>query len=99
MSISPRWSVPSLFVLALAASAATPPPPPTAADRMFAEYFRAETERVHAGSLAGIATLDDWTSHRSQFRAELLEMLGLSPLPEKTDLHATITGRVDHPEF
>jgi len=99
MSISPRWSIPSLFALALAASAATPPPPPTAADRMFAEYFRAETERVHTGSLAGIATLDDWTSHRSQFRAELLEMLGLSPLPEKTDLQATITGRVDHPEF
>ncbi len=64
-----------------------------------AEYFRAETARVHAQSLAGVKTLVDWTTQRPQAREQLLEMLGLSPFPEKTDLRATITGTVDHPEF
>ena len=92
----------SLFSLTLAATfAATPPttPAPNAADRMFAEYFRVETERLGARPLAEIKTLRDWTDRRTQYREELFEMLGLSPRPEKTDLKATITGRVEHDEF
>ena len=72
---------------------------PSPADRMTAEYFRAETARVQASNLTGIKTLRDWTDARPRLRSELLEMLGLAPLPEKTDLHATITGRVEQPEF
>ena len=84
-----------------AAFAATPPttPAPNAADRLFAEYFRAETARLAAGSLADVKTLGDWTARRAQYREELFEMLGLSPRPAKTDLKATITGRVEHAEF
>ena len=84
-------------LLALGASAATPAP--NAADQMFAEYFRVETERLGARPLAEIKTLRDWTDRRAQYREELCEMLGLSPRPEKTDLKATITGRVEHAEF
>ena len=72
---------------------------PNAADRMFAQYFREETERVHAQSLAGINTLRDWTDHRAEYREQLFEMLGLSPRPEKTDLRATVTGRLEHEAF
>ncbi len=84
-----------------AAFAATPPttPAPNAADRLFAEYFRSETARLAAGSLADVKTLGDWTARRAQYREELFEMLGLSPRPAKTDLKATITGRVEHAEF
>ncbi len=81
--------------------AATPPTAaaPNAADRMFAEYFRVETERLGAHPLAEIKTLRDWTDRRAQYREELFEMLGLSPRPAKTDLKPTITGRVEHAEF
>lgn len=72
---------------------------PTSADHALAGYFRAETEHVSAQTLADIKTLPDWTNQRPQFREQLLEMLGLSPYPEKTDLHATITGRLEHEEF
>jgi dienelactone hydrolase len=72
---------------------------PNAADRMFAEYFRQETERLHTQSLSDVKTVSDWTAARPKHRAELLEMLGLAPLPEKTDLKATVTGIVDHPDF
>lgn len=75
----------------------------TAADSAEAEaqrdYFRAETARVNAQSLSAVKTLADWTAARPQAREQLLEMLGLSPLPEKTDLKATITGRIEHEQF
>jgi dienelactone hydrolase len=95
-------AVVSLLALPFAATfAATPPttPAPNAADRMFAAYFRVETERLASASLAEIKTLRDWTDRRAQVREELFEMLGLSPRPEQTDLKATITGRVEHAEF
>ena len=66
---------------------------------MFADYFRAETTRLAEASLAEIRTLDDWKSRRATYREQLLEMLGLSPLPERTDLKPVVTGRVEHAEF
>lgn len=67
--------------------------------KMLATYFADETARVQAQSLAGIETLADWTRQRETFRAQLREMLGLMPYPEKTDMKPTITGRVEHEEF
>lgn len=80
-------------------AAAAPAPAPGPADLMFADYFRAETTRLAEGSLAEIRTLDDWKSRRATYREQLLEMLGLSPLPERTDLKPAVTGRVEHAEF
>jgi len=68
-------------------------------DRMLAEYFRAETAKLRDGCMADIKTLDDWKSKREVYRKQLFEMLGLDPLPEKTDLKPVITGKVEHEEF
>lgn len=62
-------------------------------------YLSAETARVADDSLADIRTLEDWQRNRPRYRDELLEMLGLSPLPDRTPLQPTITGRIDHAEF
>ena len=67
--------------------------------RSFADYFRGETERLAAASLAEVRTLDDWKFRRAAYREQLLEMLGLSPLPERTDLKPVVTGRLEHAEF
>ncbi len=82
-----------------AAKAPEPAAAPNAADKMFAEYFRTETGKLAASSLAEVKTLRDWTDRRAEYREQLFEMLGLSPRPEKTDLRATITGREEHAEF
>ncbi len=71
----------------------------TAGDRMFAEYFRAETRTLGERSLADIRTLEDWDKYKVTARKQLFEMLGLDPLPPKTDLKATVTGTLDHPDF
>ena len=89
----------ALLVPALSAAASAPPSVPGPADLMFAEYFRAETARLAEASLADIRTLEDWKARRATYREQLLEMLGLSPLPERTDLKPAVTGRVEHAEF
>jgi len=68
-------------------------------DLMLAEYFRAETAKLGDGCLADIKTFDDWKTKREVYRKQLFEMLGLDPLPEKTDLKPVITGKVEHEEF
>jgi dienelactone hydrolase len=69
------------------------------ADRMLRQYFQEETAQLGAQAFANIRTLEDWASRRDRYREELFEMAGLSPRPEKSDLNATITGRVDRDEF
>lgn len=68
-------------------------------DELVAEYFRIETARITDATLADIHTLEDWTSRRDEYRRQLLEMLGLDPLPEKTPLEPAITGTIDHGDF
>lgn len=89
-----------LCISATVVRAADPGPPgPTPADAALAAYFRAETETISKASLADVKTVQDWEAKRGPLRQQLFEMLGLDPLPEKTDLKATVTGRVDHPKF
>ncbi len=90
---------PLIFVLLLGAPALRAAETPDAGDRALADYFRAETARVNAQSLADVKTLRDWTDRRARYHADLLEMLGLSPLPAKSDLQTTVAGRVEQPEF
>src|SRR5204863_202701 len=40
-----------------------------------------------------------WKTTRGVYREELFEMLGLKPLPEKTDLKPIITGKVEREDF
>ena len=84
------------LVLAQAAGAAELKTP---GDRMFAEYFKTETEKLATRSLAEIKTLEDWNGRKTEYRRQLAEMLGLDPMPARTDLKPVVTGRVDHPEF
>ncbi|MCE9631257.1 MAG: prolyl oligopeptidase family serine peptidase [Planctomycetia bacterium] len=68
-------------------------------DAPLAEYFRRETGALRDACLDGIETLGDWESHRGEYRRQLLEMLGLDPLPAKTPLEPIVTGTVAHDEF
>ena len=79
--------------------AAYPFSPVTPGDEMLVEYFKNETAKVAQSCLAEIKTLEDWKNHREKYRQQLFEMLSLSPLPEKTDLKAMVTGKVEHEAF
>jgi len=69
------------------------------ADVMLADYFNAETAKLRDRCLTDIKSLDDWEAKRKIYREQLFEMLGLKPLPEKTDLKPVVTGKVEHEQF
>jgi dienelactone hydrolase len=79
--------------------AAQPPAEAAGGDRVLAAYFRVETRKLAERCLTDVSSLDQWSAHREAYRQQLLEMLGLSPLPERTDLKPVVTGSIDHDTF
>lgn len=68
-------------------------------DKMIAEYFRGETERIRQQQFAEIESLEDWQAKRKQYHQQLMDMLGLNPLPKRTDLRVQVTGTTEHADF
>lgn len=69
------------------------------ADAMLADYFRDQTAKLRDRCLTDIKSLEDWQAKRKVYREQLFEMLGLAPLPEKTDLKPVVTGKIEHEQF
>lgn len=85
--------------LLAAAQAAPAPAAPSPADQRLGAYFYEEAARLESRCLADIRSLADWQSRRGEYRRQLQEMLGLWPLPERTDLNAVVTGQLEHEDF
>ncbi len=68
-------------------------------DAVIERYLQKETERLSQRFLDGAKTRDEWEARKPRLRREYFDMLGLWPLPEKTPLHATITGTVEHDDI
>ncbi len=64
-------------------------------DEMIEKYLAAETDKLSKKFMDGAKTLDEWQKKRPRLYQEYMDMLGLWPLPEKTPLHATVTGQVE----
>ncbi len=64
-------------------------------DRLIADYFRAETERISANSLAISKSAESWKACRQEMRRQLFDMFGLDPLPERNDLKPVVTGTTE----
>ena len=91
-----------LSALALCMAASGQPTPEDRAlrnDRMLADYFRTETAAIAGHCLADIHSLEDWQARRGEYRRQLQEMLGLWPMPERTDLKPVITGKLEQADF
>src|SRR5438067_669569 len=97
-----RCHVPLLLTLALIVPplrAAEPKPDTTRGDSMSEAYFRRQVEQIADASLAGVKTKADWEKKRPELRRQFLDMLGLWPLPERTDLKPVVTGKLDGGSF
>src|SRR3984957_14831959 len=71
----------------------------TPGDRETADYFKSETAKLSDSCLSDIHSLADWQARRPELQREAREMLGLDPMPERTDLHAVITGKIEEKDF
>jgi dienelactone hydrolase len=66
---------------------------------MMDRYLRQETEKLESGFLGAVKSVEEWKRELPRLRQEYFEMLGLWPMPQKTSLHATVTGRLDRGEY
>jgi dienelactone hydrolase len=66
---------------------------------MIRAYFENQVRQIEDNWLASVNDLENWKAQLPKQRWRLREMLGLEPLPKRTDLEAKITGTVEHPEF
>ncbi len=58
--------------------------------------FAAEVSRLEQGLTNEVKTREDWESKKSEYRRQLAEMLGLDPMPVRSDLHPVKTGEFEH---
>lgn len=71
----------------------------TAADRALASYFESEVTRLERQCVADMSSLEVWQARRAERKRELFDMLGLWPLPPRTELRPVVTGVVQHETF
>ncbi len=68
-------------------------------DESMSRWLTARVDRIHGKFLADLASKEAWESRRERYRREYFHMLGLWPFPEKTPLHATVTGELEGDGF
>jgi dienelactone hydrolase len=81
----------------LSALPAQPPADTAKADAAIHAYLVAETKRLSERFMDGAKSKAEWEGKRPRLKREFLDMMGLWPLPEKTDLKATVTGMLERP--
>ena len=79
----------------IAGLGAAQPPKTARGDEMFDNYLKEKTAEISQRFLDGAKTRVEWEGKRERLKHEYFEMLGLSPLPEKTPLKAAVTGTLD----
>jgi cephalosporin-C deacetylase-like acetyl esterase len=89
-----------LVVLAVTSLPADDAPSSTArGDRIRDAYFRRQVHEIEEADLAEVRDRAGWEKERPRLHRQLLDMLGLWPLPPRTDLHAVVTGKVERERF
>src|SRR5688572_21649826 len=66
---------------------------------MIQDYLRRETQKVAARFADDLKSPEAWTSKRPRYVEEYFYMLGLSPRPERTPLHPTVTRRLERDDY
>jgi len=78
---------------------APPPRQVFPGEAMIESYFRSQAKQIADACLNDLTTKEAWEKRRPELRRQFLEMVGLHPLPPRTDLKATITGTVEGDGF
>ncbi len=69
------------------------------ADLQLGDYFRVEASALSQNCLAEIQSRADWEAKRGEYRRQLQGMLGLWPMPARTDLQPVVTGKLEQDDF
>lgn len=72
-----------------------PPDREQPGDEMIQQYLGIVAEQIHSRFLEDVESVEDWKKLRPGYKEEYFHMLGLWPMPQKTPLKATITGKLE----
>jgi dienelactone hydrolase len=88
-------------LLLLAAPLAAQPPKEdlSRGEAMIENYFRKQAAEISSKCLTEYTTKREWEAARPELRRQLLEMLGLDPLPARTDLKVQSYGKVEAAKY
>ena len=68
-------------------------------EKLLDGYFKVQVKDIAGKCLTDLTTIEAWEKQRPELRRQFFDMMGLWPLPAKTDLKATITGKLDSEAF
>ncbi|HYI96626.1 MAG TPA: acetylxylan esterase [Bryobacteraceae bacterium] len=73
----------------------------TAGERyaLFQQNLKLRAAAITRDQFRGINNLEDWKRRRPEVRRQLLDMLGLDPMPPRSPLNARITGAFERPGY
>jgi len=77
-------------------------PQPTDADRrqaLLIDFMKKTAADISANALTNISRLEEWKRQRPAIKQQVMEMLGLNPLPARTPLNVQITGTSEQADF
>ncbi|HPA18401.1 MAG TPA: acetylxylan esterase [Verrucomicrobiae bacterium] len=89
----------TITTIGLISSWASMLPAPVGADMTIYESACQQAREVSSASLAAPMPPAQWNATLAQRRQLWLEMLGLSPMPERTPLDATVTGVLERGDY
>src|SRR5438445_9324140 len=67
--------------------------------QMATNHLKRVAAELSAHCLSDVHTLDDWKQRGPDLRRQLLDMLGLSPLPARTPLKSKITAVLERATY
>src|SRR6187431_2588271 len=73
--------------------------PDTEGDTKLRSFVREEVGKIESKGIAMPKTPEDWPAMKAGLQRQLREMLLLEPMPEKTDLKAVTTGKIERDRF
>lgn len=63
------------------------------------DHLKKTAAAISSRSLTDVRSLDEWKEQRPKLRKELMYMLGLDPLPERTPLKSEVVGTLQRAEY
>src|SRR5690349_12152576 len=89
----------ALFTLATLAQPYGKPDTGAPGDAMIQAYLKTEAAKLDATFADDVVSREAWEAKRPRYYEEYMDMLGLSPRPEKSPLKATVTGTLDKGDY
>ena len=90
------WAIPFLALVCIPLAAADKQANTASVqEQALSAYFEQQVTAIEGQLEREVQTKEDWLAKKDEYRRQLAEMLGLDPMPPRTDLKPVITGKFE----